>query len=312
MSVSSSPIVFTGRIDAEESVIWLDALRAALPDAEIVTPEMVGDAQAVELAIVANPDPAVLKPYVNLKWVHSVWAGVERLLAELPADLPIVRLVDPELSRIMGEAVLAWTLCLQRDMPAYARQQSAGVWAQRPYRAPSSLTVGVLGQGQMGLSAAARLRDAGFHVIGWGRTSREAETKILSGSDGLDECLRRADIVVCLLPLTPDTRRLLDRRRFARMRAGAALINFGRGAIVDTEALIEALDAHLSHAVLDVFVTEPLPEASPLWTHDKVTVLPHISAPTNPHTAAAIVAGNIRRWRATGDMPTPIDRSRGY
>ncbi|MFT3997324.1 MAG: glyoxylate/hydroxypyruvate reductase A [Asticcacaulis sp.] len=306
-----TPIVFTGRIDAEETALWLKALRIALPQARIVTPDEAVP-ETVEVVIAANPDPAELRRFPRLKWVHSVWAGVERLMAELPEVLPVVRLIDPELSRVMGEAVLTFALYLQRDVPAYARQQRQQLWEQRPYRAPQEMTVGVLGLGEMGRAAAGRLGEAGFGITGWSRTPCAMAFETFHGDAGLETVLRRSDIVVCLLPLTPGTRGLLDAQRLSWMREGAALINFGRGAIVDAEALYQALDTHLSHAVLDVFATEPLPESSPLWTHEKVTVLPHISAPTNVETAAAIVAGNIRDWIATGRMPEAVDRQRGY
>lgn len=310
-SVVSSPIVFTGRVCDAEAQAWIAALSAALPDMPVV-PLSAADPQAVEVAVVANPDPALLQALPRLKWVHSVWAGVERLVAELPVDLPIVRLVDPELSRVMGEAVLAWTLYLQRDMPAYARQQAARQWHQRPYRAPSTVTVGVLGLGHMGLTAVARLRAAGFRVLGWSRTPKPADFEVFTGMDGLQSLMSQSDIVVNLLPSTPDTRRILNAETLGWLPPGAGLINFGRGAALDIDALLQALDHTLSHAVLDVFDSEPLEAASPLWHHPQVTVLPHISAPTNLHTAAQVVADNLRHWRMTGQLPPTVERSRGY
>ncbi|UDF04954.1 glyoxylate/hydroxypyruvate reductase A [Asticcacaulis sp. AND118] len=306
-----SPIVFTGRVSDAEAREWIEALSAALPETPVVA-LADADPQGIEVAIVANPDPEVLRGLPNLKWVHSVWAGVERLVADLPADLPIVRLIDPELSRVMGEAVLAWTLYLQRDMPVYARQQALRRWEQRPYRAPSDLTVGVLGLGHMGRTAAGRLKQAGFHVIGWSRTPKAADIEVYTGAEGLEPLLRQADIVVSLLPATPETRGLLNAERLNWLPQGAGLINFGRGSVLDIDALLVALDRHLSHAVLDVFAREPLEAASPLWDHPGVTVLPHISAPTHVRTAAGVVADNLRRWRATGDLPPVVDRVRGY
>ncbi|ADU14201.1 2-hydroxyacid dehydrogenase [Asticcacaulis excentricus] len=310
-SVVTSPIVFTGRVCDAEARVWIAALSAALPDTPVV-PLSDADPQAVEVAVVANPDPALLHTLPRLKWVHSVWAGVERLVAELPADLPIVRLVDPELSRVMGEAVLAWTLYLQRDMPAYARQQAARQWHQRPYRAPSEMTVGVLGLGHMGRTAVARLREAGFRVLGWSRTLKTADFEVFTGMDGLKSVMSRADIVISLLPSTPDTRRILNTETLGWLPPGAALINFGRGAALDIDALLQALDHTLSHAVLDVFESEPLEAASPLWNHPQVTVLPHISAPTNVNTAAQVVAENLRLWRMTGQLPPTVERLHGY
>lgn len=123
----------------------------------------------------------------------------------------------------------------------------------------------------------------------------------------------KSDILICLVPLTDATRGLLDARRLAAMKQGAAVINFARGAVIVADALIAALDSgKLSHAVLDVFEHEPLPAASPFWQHPKVTVLPHISAPTSRESSARIVAGNVRTWRETGKLPETVDMDRGY
>ncbi len=311
----SAPIAFVSRMAEPDIAPWLAALSRAL-GIEIHTPAQMSPEERakVEIAIVANPDPADLQQLPGLKWIHSVWAGVERLVSELGPDAPpIVRLIDPELSRTMAEAVLAWTFYLQRDMPAYAAQQAQRLWQQRPYRHPRDVTVGVLGLGQMGLAAAARLQDAGFSVIGWSQSLKRPGFPTHVGEAGLTETLSQSDIVVCLLPLTAQSLGVLNATTLAHLPKGAAVINFGRGPLIDTDALTAALDAgHLSHAVLDVFATEPLPPASPLWGHPKITVLPHISAPTDVTSASAIVAANIRRYLADGTLPETVDRQKGY
>jgi glyoxylate/hydroxypyruvate reductase A len=135
----------------------------------------------------------------------------------------------------------------------------------------------------------------------------------LTGDAGLQALLEKSDVLICLVPLTDATRGLLDARRLAAMKQGAAVINFARGAVIVADALIAALDSgKLSHAVLDVFEQEPLPAASPFWQHPKVTVLPHISAPTSWESSARIVAGNVRTWRETGKLPETVDMDRGY
>lgn len=296
---------------------WLAALQAAMPEERIVALEAL-DAQAragCELAIVANPDPRELATLAQLQWVHSVWAGVERLVEDLQhSPVQIVRLVDPQLAETMAEAVLAWTLYLHRDMPRYARQQAAGEWRAHDYVPPQRKTVALLGLGELGSACAAKLLAAGFQVTGWSLSRKSVPgVQCFAGSAELPALLAGADILVCLLPLTPDTENLLGASAFGQMRAGAALINFARGAVVDDAALRAALDAqHLRHAVLDVFRTEPLPAGEWQWQHPQVTLLPHISAPTNRQTAAAIVAGNIRRYRASGVLPPTVDKQRRY
>ncbi|NBN79833.1 glyoxylate/hydroxypyruvate reductase A [Microvirga tunisiensis] len=312
------PIIpFVTRISAEEQATWHATFRARMPDFDVRPLADLSDADCrdAKVAIVANPEPAELRRLPSLVFVQSLWAGVERLVSELE-DQPfaIVRMTDPQLAETMAEAVLTFVLYLHRDGPAYRAQQIRHVWSERPYRPARERRIGVLGLGNLGALAATRLVANGFPVEGWSRTPKAvAGVSCHSGEDGLDRVLSRSDIVVVLLPLTSGTRALLDARRLARLPSGAALINFARGPIVDTEALVAALDdGHLGHAVLDVFAREPLPADDPLWDHPGVTILPHVSAPTTPETATRLVAENLHRFFATGMIPEAVDRDRGY
>lgn len=314
------PLPFVAPPDYSQEDEWIAALQAAMPDERVVPLAALDDAerQACTVAVVANPRPQDLRRLPRLQWVQSVWAGVERMLADLghlgDGDLKIVRLVDPQLADTMAEAVLAWTLYLHRDMPRYASQQRARLWQQQDYVRPQHKTVGLLGLGALGEAAARRLVAAGFNVQGWSRTQRDMpDVKCHAGDSGLAQMLASTDILVCLLPLTAQTRGLLNESTLGRLRRHAALINFSRGALVDDEALRRALDhGALSHAVLDVFVTEPLPADSWHWAHPAVTVLPHISAPTDRQTAARIVAAHLAAYRRHGVIPAHVDRDRGY
>ncbi|HEY0122485.1 MAG TPA: glyoxylate/hydroxypyruvate reductase A [Rhizobium sp.] len=311
------PIAIVTRLDAAEEGEWRDRIAALLPGERVLSFRDMSaeERQGAEIAIVANPDPAEVAALPGLVWVHSLWAGVERLVSELGASAPpIVRLIDPELSRVMAEAVLAWTYYLQRDMPLYRRQQSAKLWQQQPYRPPSTLKAGLLGLGALGTAAADRLSHAGFVVSGWSKSPKSIDgIECLHGDEGLRRLLSQSDIVICLLPLTADTTGLLNAERLGWMKDGASLINFARGRIVAVPALLACLDAgRLSHAVLDVFDQEPLSEDSPLWDHPDITVLPHVSAPTDLQSASRIVADNIISYRETNVIPRIIDIARGY
>ena len=315
--MSQVVVPFLTRSSEDAARKWVDALSSALPECRIVPFARMTDEEraAAEVAIVANPEPAELTELPSLKWVQSLWAGVERLMDELPpSDLRVVRLVDPMLAQTMANAVLAWTLYLYRDMPRYRSQQEQKVWEQHHLHDPEEVTVGILGLGALGSASARVLADQGFTVLGWSRTQASVDgVTCLSGADGLDDLLRTSNIVVVLLPLTNETRGLLSAERFARMQKGAAIINFGRGPIINDPALIATLDSgQISHAVLDVFDQEPLPTDNPLWSHPSVTVLPHISAPTNFRTASRVVADNIKAFFANGTIPQGVDRSRGY
>jgi glyoxylate/hydroxypyruvate reductase A len=314
LTASLAPIAFVSRHDGSR---WVEMLSQTMPRECVTDDNMISDAVAmtVEIAIVADPSPERLARYPNLKWVHSAWAGVERLVPIVAArQLPLVRLVDPMLANTMAEAVLAWTLYLHRDMPAYAAQQRQRVWKPHGYVAAGELTISLLGLGELGRAAAARLVDAGYRVTGWSQTAKELDNvRSLTGEAGLRQALAEANIVVLLLPLTAETQRILNAERIALMREGASLINFARGGVLDTTALLEALDDdRLNHAVLDVFDEEPLPTTSPLWNHQKITVLPHISAPTNRVSASGIVAANVKAYRETGAIPVVVDAARGY
>ncbi|WP_419912114.1 2-hydroxyacid dehydrogenase [Hoeflea sp.] len=310
-------IPFVARTDDADRETWLEALRAAMPSFKIDAFETLNgeQRQAARVAIVADPDPADLGQLPNLEWIHSLWAGVERIVTELPVDGPkIVRLEDPQMARTMAEAVIAWTLYLHRDMPRYRRQQEARVWKMHDLPLPSQRTIGILGLGNLGRMAAGQLLDRQFTVCGWSRSGAGMDgVETFSGPDGLDRMLSKSDIVIVLVPLTDETRGLLDADRLSAMKEGASLINFARGPIVEATALLEQLDrGHLKHAVLDVFEQEPLPQESPFWSHPDVTVLPHISGPTNRTTASAIVAENLAAYFETGKLPEFVDRKRGY
>ena len=313
----TSPIPFVANPDYRFAGEWLTALRREMPN-ECIVPLNELDAAAKpqsKFAIVINPLPEDIRQLPRLEWVHSVWAGVERLVTDLAdTDLKIVRLIDPQLADTMAEAVLAWTMYLHRDMPAYAAQQRNRSWMPLDYTRPHEKTVGLLGLGALGEAAARRLLGAGFNVCGWSRTRKAlAGVNCFAGNSELPAMLAKADILVCLLPLTAGTTGLLNAERLAHIPSGASLINFARGPIIADDALRASLDAgRIKHIVLDVFDVEPLPPESWQWAHPSVTVLPHISAPTDRKTASTIIAQNIDRYRKTGEIPESVDPTRGY
>ncbi len=310
-------VPFLGRLQTDEQEIWLKTLSEALAphDVRPFTDLSADERSAAKVAIVANPDPEEVAGLQNLEWVQSLWAGVEGLLARLPEDGPaIVRMTDPQLAESMAEAVLAWTLYIHRDMPAYRIQQRARVWVQRPPRLAQDRRIGLLGLGRLGQASARHLRQNGFPVAGWSRSPREVEgVDCFHGTDGLKKVLAQSDILIALLPLTEETRGILNKETLSLLPKGAAVINFARGPILDTDALCDLLDdEHIGYAVLDVFDNEPLPPDDLLWVHPHITVLPHISAPTTPQTASKIAADNIRSYFSDGTIPDAVDRNRGY
>ncbi|MAG75513.1 MAG: glyoxylate/hydroxypyruvate reductase A [Colwelliaceae bacterium] len=310
-------IVFINQLAAQEEQKWLTQIKVSLPDEIVVLSSDLApsDTEHVDIAIVANPSPEELARFQHLKWVQSLWAGVEQIAPMLSDKAtPLVRLIDPTLAQTMAESVLAWTLYLQRNMATYQRQQSEQLWQALPTVAAKDLRVTVLGVGELGIKSLNLLGKLDYQLQSWSRTEKHIEgVAHFSGEDGLSKVLKKTDILISLLPLTDATRYLLNQEKLGLLPRGAQLINFSRGAIIDGEALIEKLDnGHIAHAVLDVFEQEPLPVGSAFWQHPKITVLPHISAPTNKETAAKIVADNIKHYRATGDIPNAVNMKLGY
>jgi glyoxylate/hydroxypyruvate reductase A len=306
-------LVLVGQLGTAERQAWMEALQQALPEAQWV--EAAPGAE-VDVALVANPPPGRLQGLKGLRLIQSLWAGVDRLLADttLPAGVPIARMVDPAMNAAMAETALWAVLSLQRGFFDYARQQRESTWHQLPQRRADEVRVTVLGLGEMGLTAARRLVAQGYRVQGWSARPRsEPGIECVHGEDALPELLSRSDIVVNLLPLTPTTRGLFDAQRLALLPEGASLVNLARGGHVVEADLLAALDSgRLRHAVLDVFQTEPLPANSRFWNHPQVTMLPHAAALTDARSAAAVAAGNVR---AVVEGRTPahlVERVRGY
>ncbi|WP_374675516.1 2-hydroxyacid dehydrogenase [Ideonella sp.] len=311
-------IYLCGQIDTTERQAWLDALALALPGEPVRTALGPDDRGGVDVALVANPPPGSLQGLPALRLVQSLWAGVDRLLADptLPDGVPVARMVDPAMTAAMAETALWAVLSLHRGFFRYAAQQSAGCWQPLPQRRADEVHVAVLGLGELGRAVAARLAGQGYRVTGWRRTPvgpLPAGVAACEGEGAWGPLLARSDVLVNLLPLTAATRGLLDARAFAALRPGAALVNLARGAHVVEADLLVALDAgQVGHAVLDVFASEPLAPGHPFWSHPQVTVLPHAAALTDPRTAAGVVAANVHACRAGRPLAHRVERSRGY
>jgi glyoxylate/hydroxypyruvate reductase len=312
------PVLIATDLPAEENRTWRDALERALPQERfVVLRDEAGDAGTIDIAVVANPPPGALAGLPGLRLIQSLWAGVDRLLADpgLPADVPLARMVDPALAAAMAETALWAVLGLQRGFFDYARQQAAREWRQLPQPRADETRVAVLGLGAMGRAVAARLAQQGLRVTGWSASGRAPidGVALRSGAGALPSLLAAADIVVNLLPLTDATRGLFDAGVFASMRRGAGFVNLARGAQVVEADLLAALDSRqVGHAVLDVFAVEPLPSGHAFWSHPRVTLLPHVAALTDVRSAAAVVAANVRALREGRALAHLVDRVRGY
>ena len=309
-------ILVAADFSADEWAAWWPALQAALPGESLLRERGNTPADQIDIALVANPSGGELEGLPALRLVQSLWAGVDKLLADptVPVQVPLARMVDPVLNDAMAQTALWAVLGLHRSFFAYAEQQRAREWRQRTQWLADEVPVAVLGLGRMGAGVAQRLALNGYPVRGW--SSRQAAVDgvvALAGDAALPHVLASARIVVNLLPLTPATRGFFNTQRFAQMARGASLVNLARGAHVVEADLLAALDSgRLRHAVLDVFATEPLPAGHAFWTHPQVTVLPHVAALTDPRSAVDVVARNVRAIRHGQPLEHLVDRSRGY
>lgn len=299
---------------------WLERLRRLAPERDIRAWPEVGDPAEITYAAVWKQPPGVLAALPNLKGIVSLGAGVDHLFADphLP-DVPIARVVDADLTTRMSEWVVLHALIHLRRQRQYDAFQSRSEWHDmRPAPAAADLRVGIMGMGVMGQDAARKLRMIGFDVAGWSRSGRAVEgIPVFAGPD-LDAFLARTDLLVSLMPLTPDTRGILDRALFARLARDGALgapilMNAGRGGLqVEADILAALDDGTLGAATLDVFETEPLPAASPLWGHPKVTITPHVAADSGPREIMALVVRQIARIEAGLPPEHLVDPERGY
>lgn len=306
---------FLYKADPVRGRLWADVFRRHRPDIDFRLWPEVGDPAAVRWLAAWEPPADLGTRFPNLQVLFSSGAGVDQFdLAALPPALPVVRMVEPGIIRGMVEYVCHAVLDLHRDMPAYRRQQQEGQWQPLPVRTAGERRVGVLGLGSLGQAVLAQLAGFGFDCAGWSRSPRTLDgVECHAGAAALPGFLARTDILVCLLPLTDETRGFLDARLFAQLPAGASLVHVGRGPQLVEAALRAALDeGRLAEAVLDVTDPEPLPPGHPLWAHPRVRVTPHIASMTQPASAAEVVLDNLRRFERGEPMTGLVDRARGY
>ena len=302
--------------DLEHARSWSDVFREAMPERECRDWKAPGDIADIEYAFVWAPPPGELRKFPNLKCIFSIGAGVDHLLKDpdLPEGVPIVRMVEPELTQGMVEYVTMHVLRYHREGPALEAQQRDRIWHELIAPTAPSRKVGFLGFGVLGQASARVLRALNFDLACWSRTLKRVDgVKSFHGADGLDDFLTRTEILVCLLPLTRETESILNRDLFAKLPRGAWLINAGRGGHQVEDDILAALESgQLAGAALDVFRTEPLPTDSPFWTHPNVTLTPHIASVTQQISGIEHVVANIRRIEA-GEAPlNTVNREMGY
>ena len=296
---------------------WIGHLRAHLPDLEVRLWPEVGERDDIEFALVWHPPPGELRRCRNLKVIFALGAGVDDVLDPdpyLPSDVPVARLTDASLSRQMTEYVIYTVLHFHRMMPAFAQMRSERRWVTLPSTEPTDRRIGIMGAGVIGAAAARHLTRFGFDVLGWTRRPKRIENvRCFHGREQLEAFLAQTDILVCVLPLTAQTRGIINAETLAALPSGACLINVARGGHVVDSDLLAALDSgHLAGAALDCFNQEPLPPDHPYWTHPKVLITPHIAGEGVVRSMTAHIADNIARTREGRALIGLVDREAGY
>lgn len=290
------------------------ALQQQLPDVTIEVWPHISQPEAVEFAVVWKQPAGAVASLPKLRALQSFGAGVDSILSDmtLPASLPLARIVDPHLTASMLEYLDTVLNYFRLRFDEFGTNQQQRLWKPRSPRKIRHITV--LGLGELGSAAARHFAGLGYHVSGWSGSLREIDNvQCFAGDHQFADAVAQADLLICLLPLTVATENLLNETRLALLKTGAILVNVARGAIVDDDALLLALQTgQLAAACLDVFRIEPLPVEHPFWTTPGILLTPHISAVTNADTAVAQIAENYSRVQAGLPLLNQVDRTRGY
>ncbi|MBM9400171.1 glyoxylate/hydroxypyruvate reductase A [Gluconacetobacter azotocaptans] len=306
---------FVIKSTAERAEAWSALFAADLPDQTVEIWPDIADPSAVEFLAAWVPPPDLAKTFPNLKVLFSVGAGVDQLdLSAVPDHVQVVRMIEPGLTDGMVDYVRFAVLAIHRGMLRYVAQQREQVWKAHSYRPAADLTVGIMGLGQLGLPVIEAVRALGYRCQGWARSRRDIEgVRTFAGQQDLDAFLEGTDILVCLLPLTAETTRLLARPLFSRLPRGAALIHCGRGKQLVMDDLMDALDdGTLGAAIVDVTDPEPLPTGHPLWSSPDVLITPHTASITQADTGGRSIVENLKRYRRGEALEGLVNRTAGY
>ena len=295
---------------------WLETIRSERPELDLRVYPETGPKEDITFAITWNHPLGAFKEFPNLKCIASMGAGVDHILKdpELPENVLVTRVTDEHLTNDMATFTTAVVLNYMRGMSAYKAAEQESQWQPKPYLRQRDLTIGVMGMGVLGAEAAMQLKKLGFTVQGWARSHKNIEgIPVYAGADELDYFLATSNILICLLPLTPETANILNKTTFEKLPESAYVINVARGEHLVEADLLEMLDkGHLAGATLDVFRTEPLPKEHPFWAHPKIDVTPHIASVTNAASAAKQVLQNYDRLHQNQPLINVVSRTKGY
>lgn len=302
--------------DNEKNRWWVEMLQELLPSWKVAQMDAVTDPASVRYAVVWRPRTGDLARYPNLQAIVSIGAGIDHVLNDekLPADIPIIRTVGRDLTQRMREYVALHVLRHHRDMPRQLQAQREHDWHANVVPVAPNRTVGMMGLGNLGASAALTLAGLGFDTRGWSKSPKTiGNVETFAGTDSFDEFLRGCEILVNLLPLTPETRGILNADLFSKLPEGACVVNCARGPhLVDADLLAALESGQIKQATLDVFHQEPLPPENAFWDHPAITLTPHVASQIDAGTGSRLIATNLRMFEETGTCSDFADAARGY
>jgi glyoxylate/hydroxypyruvate reductase A len=295
---------------------WLAAFKAHGPALDVlVWPDDV-DKTEVDFVLCWKHPHGALSHYPNLRCISSMGAGIDHLLADpfFPKNVPVVRLIDPNLATAMFDYVNAAVMYYLREFDVYQTQQRQGLWQQCTPKSPADTTIGVMGLGQLGSYVGNQFAERGFNVLGWSRSTKSIDgIKTFTGDAQLAAFLRQSQMLICLLPLTPQTKGILNLKLFEQLPKGACLVNVARGEHLVEPDLLQALDSkQLRGACLDVFCQEPLPGDHPFWQRPEVMITPHCSSITLPSSVVPQIVENYDLAKCSEQLLNKVHFERGY
>ncbi|WP_417885875.1 2-hydroxyacid dehydrogenase [Zunongwangia sp.] len=295
---------------------WTEELKNQHPGLNVYVYPEDHDKEEVEFAVSWKHPRGLFKNYPNLKVVASMGAGVDHITSdpEFPEDVKITRVIDNQLTSDLSEFVLALVMNQTRHLAAYKHQETEHKWNLLKYCRNSDMKIGVMGMGVIGTAVATLLAKNNFKVSGWSRTEKNCEDiTSYSGDCELNNFLKQSEILICLLPLTKQTKGILNTELFEQLPKGAYVINVGRGEHLEESDLIGMIDSgHLAGAFLDVFKEEPLPEDHAFWDHKRISVTPHTASITQPKSVVPQIIENYKRLQNGEPLKNLVEKERGY
>ena len=295
---------------------WAQHLNELLPAHTVIAYSSITAVTAVDIAVVWRPPKGWLASLPNLQLTISIGAGIDHIVEDptYPTRIPVLKTVGPDMIQRMREYIILHVLRLHRELPLLQQQQTQRLWKQPITPVAPNRQVGVMGMGGMGTAAASSLAELGFNVKCWARSTRDIQgIRSYAGNKQLHDFLEDIEILVCLLPLTDDTKGILCNELFSRLPKGACVINAARGQHLVEQDLLDALASRqLSQATLDVFTTEPLPDSHEFWQHPDILVTPHVASLIDPVSGGKVIADNVRRYVQGESLSDITEAIKGY